>query len=399
MKILYLINGLGFSKNSSIGGADKRAVEIIREGNKDKNNSFAVLTTQTGYNIFKEKEDLETTYYVIKQPFWWPDFINNYLIGRVLSYIYSTIYSLFLLPKLKEYDIFFASSDFFFDIFPGFIAKIFLKKKFLCMIHHYIKDPFTRKGNIIINTLMYLSQSFGIWFIGNFSDLIFLYDTDEGRIIRNLLKRRKDKDFFFVQNGINPKLIDQAQEPKEKIYDACFVGGIRYSKGINDFVPIWTKVLEKFPQAKFLIIGGGTKEIVDYLKEKIKTNHLENNIILAGPLSGIDLYTKLKTSKMFLFPSYEEGWGIVICEAMYCKLPIICYNLPAYKIFGEDLNKINPGNWEELANYVIKYLENQTQIEILGEKLKNIAFQFTWENISKKEIQIFKEILSTKVNN
>lgn len=394
MKILYLINGLGFSKNSSIGGADKRAIEIVREANKAPNNSFHILTTNTGYKIFKENEKLETTYYVIKQPFFWPDFINNYLIGRVLSYIYSTIFSLTLLPKLKDYDIFFASSDFFFDIIPGFAAKLFMKKKFVCMIHHYIKKPFSRKGALLINILMYLSQSFSLWFIGNFADYIFLYNTDEGRLVRNLIKKRADESFYFVQNGINPGLIDKAQEPKEKIYDACFVGGIRYSKGINDFVPIWEKVVKKFPKARFLVIGGGNKEIVDDLKTKIKSGGLENNILLTGPLPSTEVYEKMKASKLFLFPSYEEGWGIAICEAMYCKLPIICYSLPAYKVFGENLSSTNSGNWEKLADHVVKHLENPTQTQTLGEKLKKIASAFTWENIAKREIKIFEDIIS-----
>ena len=399
MKILYLINGLGFSKNTGIGGADKRAVEVVREASKspdNPSNSFAILTTESGRRIFETSEGLKTKYYTITRPFWWPDVINHYLIGRVLSYLYATIYSLTLLPKLKDYDIFFSSSDFFFDTIPCFFAKVFMKRKFVAMIHHHIKNPFSRKGTLLINIFMYLSQRFSLWFIGTFSDYIFLYDTEEGRSIRTLFKKRVDKIFFYVQNGITPTLIDEAQEPQTKIYDACFVGGIRYNKGIKDFVPIWKKVIKMFPKAKFLVVGGGSKEIVDDFTNKVKENRLENYIIFTGALPNTEVYEKMKASKLFLFPSYEEGWGIVVCEAMYCKLPIICYDLPAYKVFGEKLDKAKPGDWETLADYVINYLEHPEQIEKVGESLKKVAAAFTWEIIAKKELQIFEEIVNAK---
>ena len=80
---------------------------------------------------------------------------------------------------------------------------------------------------------------------------------------------------------------------------------------------------------------------------------------------------------------------------MYCKLPIICYDLPAYKIFGENLNKTKPGDWENLADYVINYLEYPEQIENTGKSLKKVSSAFTWENIAKNELQIFEKILNS----
>ena len=43
----------------------------------------------------------------------------------------------------------------------------------------------------------------------------------------------------------------------------------------------------------------------------------------------------MKSSKLFIFPSYEEGWGISITEAMACGLAVVCYDLKAYDVFGK----------------------------------------------------------------
>ena len=181
MNILYLINGLGFSHNTGIGGSDKRAVEVIRNiKNIDPSHNLDILTTDSGHKLFTTSEKLKTKYYVIKKPFLWPDFINKYLVGRVLSYFYACVTSKFKVRKVKQYDIYFATSDFFFDVIPGWFFKTIYRKKLICMIHHYIKSPRERGGFSVINLFMYLSQRFSFWLILKAADAIFFYDTEEG---------------------------------------------------------------------------------------------------------------------------------------------------------------------------------------------------------------------------
>ena len=394
MKVLYIINGLGFSENTGIGGSDKRAIEVIRHVHDKRQNSdrLDILTTSSGYRIFKKDEKLNTKYHVILPPIFWPVLLNKYLFGRILSYFYAMFTSIPMIKKFRNYSLFFATSDFFFDVIPGYFFARVYGKEFVCMIHHHIVDPSSRDGNKFVNILMNLSQRFSFWFIKNTADKIFLYDTDEGRKIQKLLfYNQKSKSVYFVKNGIDINLIDAAKQGP-KIYEACFLGGIRYSKGIREFIPIWKKVVNVFPNAKFIVIGGGSGEIVNWLSNEIKTYNMENNIILTGPLSGIQLFEKMKSSKIFLFPSHEEGWGIALCEAMYCELPVVCYDLPAFKAFGGDLNKSKIGDWNMLANKTILYLRDEKKALITGKKLKKIAEKFTWEKIAEEDMSILSDI-------
>ena len=395
MKFLYLINGLGFSNNTGIGGSDKRAIEIIRNiKNEDPEGKYDILTTSSGKKLFVKAEKLKTKYYSINQPNWWPNELNKHLVGRILSYFYATFVSVFWIDKFKKYDAYFASSDFFFDIIPGYIFKLVYKKPLICMIHHYIVSPESRQGSRLLNTLLYYSQRFSFWFISSTADVLFLYDTQEGKNISKILFGNKPKvDIHYVQNGINKLVLDQAKQ-KKKIYEAGFLGGLRASKGIAQFVPMWKLVMEKFPNARFVVIGGGSSEIVHDLKQEIEKAGLQDNIILTGPLSGPQLFEKLKQAKLFLFPSHEEGWGIALCEAMYCRLPIICYSLPAFKTFGNEIDSFKKGNYKKLANKTIEYLENESKIPPKGEKMKEIALKYTWERIAVNEKKIFEEILA-----
>lgn len=395
MKILYLINGLGFSQNTGIGGSDKRAIETIRKlKNLDPQSSFDILTTISGYNIFTRDENLKTNYFIIKIPRWWPISINKYLTGRIFSYFYAFLYSSFNYKTYSGYDIYFASSDFFFDVIPCWLFAKKYNKRVIYMVHHHIKSPWLRTGSLLNNIFLYLSQRISFQIIKNTTCSLFVYDTPEGRNIADSLfgKDISKKSVYYIKNGVNKEMIDNVKQG-EKLYDACFVGGIRQSKGADEFVPIWKEVLKFIPDSKFLVIGGGSKEIVDKLKTEIESNHLENNIILAGPISGENLFKKIKSSKIFLFPSHEEGWGIAICEAMYCGLPVVCYDLPAFEVYGDILDKFTLDDYKKLANKTIDYLSYKNKIDLKKNQLIDKAQQFTWGKIAEDEYKTFKQIL------
>ncbi|MEK7595134.1 MAG: glycosyltransferase [Patescibacteria group bacterium] len=393
MKGLYIINGLGFSHGVGIGGSDKRAIEVLRALKVAKLEQFDILTTYSGKKIFLKDEKLDVLYLTITKPFFWPETINHYLFGRVLSYFYALLVSGWIILRKNTYNFYFATSDFFFDLIPGFLGKAVHKKKLICMVHHYIRSPKERSGGFLINFLMYFSQRFSFWFITKTADALFLYDTDEGKKIHQVfLTSGYKRKVFFVKNGINTKLIDKA-EKKETLYDACFVGGLRLSKGINEFVPIWEQVLKFKSDAKLIILGGGSKELVDQLKFQIKEAALQNHIILAGPLSGTALFEKVKASKLFLFPSHEEGWGIALCEAMYCLLPVVCYDLPAFTVFGNVLIKCRVGDFDCLAQNTIELLKKDAKRVEIGKTLNVIAAEYTWEKIALYDLECIKSVL------
>jgi glycosyltransferase involved in cell wall biosynthesis len=336
INILFIINGLGFSENTGIGGSDKRAVEIIRHASSiyPKSN-FDILTTESGLNIFKQDEKLKTIYHVIKQPTWWPNGFKKHLLGRFLSYLYCTIRAILLISKLKKYDVAFATSDFFFDVIPA---------------------TFSHKN------------------------------TNEGQKIAKMFVQNK---IHFTENGIDINFINSIPT-KPKTYDACFVGGIRQSKGINDLIKIWHTVIQTSPKAKLAIVGGGNKQTIEQFKMKILKNKLVNNFFLVGAKNNFDTIAVMKQSRIFLFPSYEEGWGIALHEALYCGLSIICYNLPAFSIFKDYLHICQIGNWQAMASQTIKLI-NSNQNPQQNKSIK-FAGKFTWENIAINDINFLSSL-------
>jgi glycosyltransferase involved in cell wall biosynthesis len=73
---------------------------------------------------------------------------------------------------------------------------------------------------------------------------------------------------------------------------------------------------------------------------------------------------------------------------MACGLAIVCYNLPAYKIFGDDIIKVGVGNKEEMAKVVISLLADKKMQEALAANTKEVAANMlNWDKISSEQLK------------
>jgi glycosyltransferase involved in cell wall biosynthesis len=186
-------------------------------------------------------------------------------------------------------------------------------------------------------------------------------------------------------NGISLSEITAAAEPIRKEYDACFLGGFRPSKGIFDLVPIWRRVVSRMPTAKLLVIGGGLERYVTSLKDEVDKTGLTKNIILSGVIPQPELFGTLKKCKVFISPSHEEGWGIVIGEALAAGLPVVAFNLPAYTQYGSNIEKIPIGEIGIFSDKIIQLLSNEEKFN--DRKTRGIEFAkgLGWDEAARVE--------------
>ena len=193
----------------------------------------------------------------------------------------------------------------------------------------------------------------------------------------------------WTSNGVDVELLEPVV-PSEQKYDACFLGRLNNSKGIMELPHIWKKVVKELPNAKLGIIGSGTSEMTEKLKNEIFKCKMEDNIDMLGFVETLETYAIMKASKVFLFTSHEEGWGIAIAEAMACGLPVVAYNLPVYKhIFKSGIIECSFKNIDEMAENTIALLKNESRaIEIGGSGEMYVKQNYQWKSVAEKELNL-----------
>lgn len=395
MKILYIVNGLGFSRDMPIGGADKRVSQIAKVL-KEKGSEVFVLTTDEGERVLRD-DGLKATYFKTSQPSFWRSSWFRSVFGRVLSYLYLTFKSSASVNQDIKFDIIYPSSDYFFDLIPAILLKRKFKSKVVGIIHHHLDLPWRRRGGIAQNTLLFISQRLD-FLLFKFFDLVFVPGNMEGGLIKGVLgKYISESKIVFFKNGVEYKKISGMSEV-EKRFDACFLGGFRQSKGTLDIAPVWREVVKIIPEAKILVIGGGTEESENVVKEMVEEAKLSKNVIFAGVLPSESLFSFVKACRIFVSLSYEEGWGIAILEALSCGLPAVVYDLPAYDIFGNAILRVPLGDIKIISHKIVEIINDQSMINkyrVLGRELSR---NFDWEVVAQDEMEVLERIIDDKTS-
>lgn len=112
---------------------------------------------------------------------------------------------------------------------------------------------------------------------------------------------------------------------KEETYVFGFVGRLVKDKGINELVNVFDKLNSNYSNIKLLLVGSFEDELdpLDALtKKKITTN---DNILSVGFQKDIKPFLNLMN--LFVFPSYREGFGMVLMEAGAMQVPCISSNI------------------------------------------------------------------------
>ena len=166
------------------------------------------------------------------------------------------------------------------------------------------------------------------------------------------------------------------------------------TKGIFDIPKIWEGVTRARRNSRLVVIGDGLKKDVVKLRFLISEYKINKQINMVGAKNGSDKYSLMKSSKVFIFPSYEEGFAISILEAMACKIPVIAWDLPVYKAIYEDaIVTVPKSNVAMFIKEILNLLSDDKSRILHAEKAYNFAMQYDWKVIAQKA---YKRINSKK---
>jgi glycosyltransferase involved in cell wall biosynthesis len=128
-----------------------------------------------------------------------------------------------------------------------------------------------------------------------------------------------------IPDGVDLRFIEAIAPSSEK-NDLIFVGRLIKDKNVDILIKSTFFVKKELSSIKCLIIGDGPeKQDLIMLAEKL---NLRDNIVFRGFVEYEEMVSHMKASKIFVFPSTREGFGIVVIEAMACGLPVITVDHP-----------------------------------------------------------------------
>ncbi len=183
------------------------------------------------------------------------------------------------------------------------------------------------------------------------------------------------------------KLLDGMNIPKSYLFHIS-----RWSKKKN--VHLIIKMMKYLPNEMLVIAGSSNKKYTEFLKNLVRNEGIEN-VIFVGKVSTEQKAALLSCCKAMIFPSLSEGFGLPVVETMCFGKPSFLTRLTSLPEIGGELeyyfDSLNP---EDMAKRVEDGLQDFSSDAIgKGEKLKERASKFNWDNTVENYINYYLDIL------
>lgn len=159
------------------------------------------------------------------------------------------------------------------------------------------------------------------------------------------------------------------------------------SKGFHDFMKIVDFLPKQFLQA---VIIGASKNKIELPISFISTGYISDVIQIQKLISVVDL---------FITPSLEETFGMVVAESLSNGIPVLSYNigaLPELISHGETGFVYPKGDWQSMAEGVIRLMENPLLLkEFSLNARKKAEEQYDESHVAQQYASLYKDALDT----
>jgi glycogen(starch) synthase len=216
-------------------------------------------------------------------------------------------------------------------------------------------------------------------------------------------------------NGIDTEKYNPSNIPDEKITQLrrnygvledqhllFFIGRLVKVKGSENLVRAMPSVISEFPNTKLLILGVGGLE--EKLRSLIKEFELTKNVIIKSEfVSEEERILHFAAADSVVLPSLYEPFGIVCTEAMAMEKPVIVGARDISGMREQVINNgsdqcgihINPNDPSDIAWGIKQVLSSREKSEMMGRNARKRAIeQFSWDIITKRTLNIYKEFLT-----
>ena len=365
--------------SEGVSGGDAAFIEVFKRINLK---NHLILTSSLGEKLCRQMGlDAQFVLTTREREF------SSVIITYALRIIVGSVQAFFLpIPN-----VIYVSSDILPDVIPAICLKIkasVMRRKVIVFQKFFHLNQKSR-------FISYYMQIISIKLMNLYADRVSTCSSISAGVIQHLGVK---EDLVKINHlGVDDELISES-EPLNEVFDAVFIGRLHESKGIFDIVPGWQKIVDKLPNATLGVVGMADRVFKETFECQIRKEQLEKNIKFLGYRAGKDAYAYLKSSKVFFFPSHEEGFGIVLAEAMTAGSAVVAYDLEVYKeTFGSSIYTVKCFDYYDFADKVLCLLQDENLRLNIVSRAKEIAKKFTWSNCAKREYMEISKTYTMKI--
>lgn len=199
------------------------------------------------------------------------------------------------------------------------------------------------------------------------------------------------KKLRLLPYGVNLSRFQTVAEPVDGRFDILFVGGMSLQKGVQYLVKAYQKI--NHPAKSLTFVGAPSQSLISLLQLR---GLWPSDAKVLGHIPQTELKNIMSRSHVLVLPSIQDGFGMVMAQAMACGCPIIA----SQNTGGEDL--ISDGcegyivpirDADSLADRLQQLADHPAKRAAMSENaLKKTQYIGGWNSYGAKAIAIYGEV-------
>ncbi|MBI4089671.1 MAG: glycosyltransferase family 4 protein [Candidatus Levybacteria bacterium] len=186
-----------------------------------------------------------------------------------------------------------------------------------------------------------------------------------------------------------------------------YVGDVNYNKNIPGLIQAFNHLTiqpsNNSTNLKLVLVGDVFKnETLPEIKEifqLIKRLNLEDKIMAPGFVPTEELVYLYNLATVYCQPSFYEGFGLPVLEAMACGCPVVVAKTQSLvEIAGGAAIFVDPKDTKDIADGISKVINYRETRDMLSKSGIERAKEFSWGKTAKKTIEVYHKVLRSKLS-
>ncbi len=341
----------------------------------DKKNQYFILLLKKDYNEFRETKNFKR----VLADFKWYGFAEQFKLPKLLKQL-----NLDLIH------------------FPHFNVPIFYTGRFVVTIHDLIHQHRQLERATMLNPFTFKIKQIGYRKVfkaaASKSQRIFVPSKSVQQLLISEWGVDKEK-IVVTPEGVDDSILEVVEKIGKKNSERVlnrlkikkpfifYVGNAHPHKNVEGLIKIFRQLKGKYKNLSLVLSGYD-----HFFWQRLKKENPYEGIIYTGFITDEDLVALYKGAEAFVLPSFEEGFGIPILEAMACSCPTVTSNAGSLpEVGGEAALYFDPAQPEDMADKISRVLDDKKLRQKLIEKGLKRYKQFSWRELAVKTLEAYSQ--------
>ena len=173
-----------------------------------------------------------------------------------------------------------------------------------------------------------------------------------------------------------------------------FLSSLWRYKNADGLLRAWAAMRDDSGNRQLVVVGFPRDEgYVAEIKQLARDLGIAGDVVFCGGVDHEDTAMFYRAADLFVYPSFNETFGLTLLEAMACGCPVVTSNISAMpEIAGGAALLADPRSCDDIASKMLAALEPETRTRLVERGFARAA-EFSWARAADETLAVYREVM------